>query len=226
MGKNKNPAKRAKATDKPDANTLPSFDESALSALTDRIEKGLGKTSQKQEDKPQSKESAGHKSKKGTVEGKGRGTKRDAHGNAKKSDSRGQSTQPKKSAGTDDGSTLLQEILALGGTEDDLDLVAGAPSDDEDVEGSGDIDKELQKELAKFVAGLGIEGANVAGPEESASEEVEEEEEEAWEEASEAESIEEPAAAPVPASIVTAPKKAEHKDPNRLVSTHATPKIV
>jgi len=47
--------------------------------------------------------------------------------------------------------------LALGGTEEDLDLVAEALSDEEDNKVAVP-DKSFRKELANFVAGLGIEG--------------------------------------------------------------------
>ena len=230
MGKNKNSsAKRAKAAAKPDADDFPSFDEQALSALTEKIEKGLGNKGEKQETAGKGRDSEGSKSKKANASQNGRGTKRDAQGNAKNSGSRSQPTPHKNGGGQDDGSVLLQEILALGGTEDDLDLVAGAPSDDEDIEAeAGAPDEALRKELAKFVAGLGIEAEDSGEPDEA---EAEEEEDDEWEEASEPDS---PLEQVKVASKVTAPaapasKKAEasfSRDANRLVSICTSPMAV
>jgi ribosome biogenesis protein MAK21 len=236
MGKNKNSsAKRAKTATKSDVDVLPSFDENALSALTTKIEKGLQAKkatpvpdaskpiqSERQDGKRESK------SKKLQAPGKVKGTKRDAQGNVKKSEDH--STPHRKGAATDDESVLLQEILALGGTEDDLDLVVGAASDDEEMDGqdSGAPDKELQKELAKFVAGLGIEGADAGGEAES---EAEPEVEDDWEEASEEESTVEsvkptkqPATTAVPGNEKT--DVSSSKNTNRLVSIYAFPPIV
>jgi len=60
-------------------------------------------------------------------------------------------------------SALLEEILALGGDEDDLDLVANLDSDNEDGGGqksapSADAvaDESLRDELAKFASSLGF----------------------------------------------------------------------
>lgn len=230
MGKNKNPtAKRMKAAAKPDGNNVPSFDENALLALTGKIEQGLGKKGAPAEEASSHKQNTGKekKSKKSKNTENSRGTKRDAHGNAKSSD-HSQLAKHKKGGATDDGSVLLQEILALGGTEDDLDLVAGAPSDDEDVEGSGTADAALQKELAKFVAGLGIDGANGGEAEEESEpeDEVEGVSENELEEASEQDSPAVPAK--VLAPTVPATKKPETtsvKEGNRLVSATSPPTI-
>jgi len=230
MGKTKNPsAKRVRAATKSDGETFPSFDENALSALTEKIEMGLGKKSALTQDsgpatpgkKQDGKGEA--KLKKSNAHGKERGTKRDAQGNAKKSDFHNQSTRHKKDKVKDDGSVLLQEILALGGTEDDLDLVAGAASDDEEIS-SAAPDKELQKELAKFVASLGIEGAE-------AGEASESEAEDDWEETSELESSVAQAKTasklPAPAAVPAINKsEVSSKDANRLVSPYTLQPIV
>ncbi|KAI1435695.1 CBF-domain-containing protein [Xylaria sp. CBS 124048] len=55
---------------------------------------------------------------------------------------------------------LLDEIRALGGDEDDLNLVGSIDSDDEAVNtqsGGKDADKSLRAELASFAAGLGFD---------------------------------------------------------------------
>jgi ribosome biogenesis protein MAK21 len=112
------------------------------------------------------------------------GKKRDAHGNMRESyavpaEISQAGKDKRKRKGNDDQAILLQEILALGGTEDDLDLVADVTSDD-DIEGElarpAIVDGKFTKELSKFVAELGIEGSfNV----ESAAADLEEDENDA-----------------------------------------------
>jgi ribosome biogenesis protein MAK21 len=85
----------------------------------------------------------------------------------------------------------LQEILALGGTEEDLLLVADALSDDEDLDESSTAapDKSFKADLAKFVAGLGIDTTAEQDASESEPEEGNDDE---WESSGE-ESLDEPA---------------------------------
>lgn len=231
MGKNKN-SKRPKTAAKPNGESLPSFDESALSALTVKIEQGFGKSKtpgqdaakgskgQKPETKAKSHLSNKEHSKKPQSSENARGTKRDAKGNAKVPDTRKQ--QPinrEKGENDSDRIALLQEILALGGTEEDLDLVADAASDDEELE-SAVADKSLKKELAKFVAGLGIE-AQV--DEMDTDSEIKSDTADEWEEASGAESDESDHSSlqSKPAAILktSAPNDTHSKDANRLVCT-------
>ncbi|KAH8808381.1 CBF/Mak21 family-domain-containing protein [Xylogone sp. PMI_703] len=174
---------------------LPSFDESALASLTAKIEQGLRRES-KPTDGPKNQSSRRGKS---TTQGltaddkiknkaskNARGTKRDAEGTEKSS------PNPKKSRtaigsqkrGKEDDAMLLQEILALGGTEEDLELVAGAISDNDDDKSldanhsAKAADRALRKEIASFVAGLGIESNGLDdASEENTEEEVEEDEE-------------------------------------------------
>ncbi|KAK2626981.1 hypothetical protein QTJ16_004156 [Diplocarpon rosae] len=154
------------------------FDEQALSALTEKIEKEFGKTKPAKAlqpdtlDRDRKPEQSNRKTKEGKdkgVKGNGnylelsRGTKRDAHGNAKLGGKAMSQTRPANEKGDgskDENSVLLEEILALGGTEEDLDLVLDAVSDEEGEETSPrkNPDKSFKKDLAKFVAGLGIEG--------------------------------------------------------------------
>lgn len=185
--------KKNKGTSAVDVSTATHrFDENALNKLTESIE-GRIKSPKEKAPKGNSKQ----------------GKKRDSQGNVKDSEI----SKPKN-----DRDTLLQEILALGGTEEDLDLVADAVSDDEDLEGSGPStsDKDLKKELAKFVSGLGIE---VQADEESAGEE--EQPNIDWEDEEEAsdEEIDEPANAP-PVKVVAKVDqvKGGGKDGARLVS--------
>ncbi|OWP03258.1 hypothetical protein B2J93_2990 [Marssonina coronariae] len=212
-----------------------SFDEQALTALTEKIEKEFEKTKSAealQADTPnggRKPEKSNGKSKEGRDKGAkrkskdlelSRGTKRDVHGNAKVG-GKAIMNQKKHAKENGDGgnherAVLLEEILALGGTEEDLDLVLDAVSDEEGEETSpGKIpDKIFKKELAKFVAGLGIEG----GKEADTGFESEEEVDGGWEEASasaeEAEDILEVSAKKAKLAI---PEAQSSSNPNRLI---------
>ena len=235
----KSTAKRHNPSTNPASTARTSFNEQALSALTDTLDKKLGNgTAEPQAadiiNRKQGKKSNGVPtvaSKKSKGIESVRGTKRDAQGNAKAGDLGSQSKPKKNNVGEDGRSVLLQEILALDGTEDDLNLLENAASDNEDLvtESSKSLDKSLQKELAKFAASLGIEAQVVedaSEPEEA--EDSEEAEAEEWEEASDSESATEAEIAPPlatnkPVKAIAAPTKnqdaALSKDANRLVST-------
>jgi ribosome biogenesis protein MAK21 len=204
MGKHrKSSASGSKPAAQNDATDFPSFDEKALCALTEKIEKRFGKSKDPQKDagieenaRKITKVSEPSKSKyKSTIQEPGRGTKRDARGNKKAHKGGNANTGSLKQQGDgnahDDKATLLQEILALGGTEEDLELVANAFSDDEglDAENSAQPDKSFRKDLANFVASLGIEGKVDEAVGESEVEEVKDE----WEEASTLDSVSESA---------------------------------
>jgi len=212
---------------------LPSFDETALSALTARIEKGLDN---KQPDTSSGKSRPTSKHPTPIA----RGVKRDASGNAKsttnpkaangtnKKDKKDK-TDMKQGNGENKREILLQEILALGGTAEDLDLVGDAPSDEDGEydEISTSVDKSFKRDLARFVEGLGIEGS---GEKDLAEEPVEESEEDQdtvedeWE-ASELGSfdddvsvIEDGPITKLPVQSRTIQEKQALSDPNRLVS--------
>lgn len=235
MGKHRKPNKPTGAKVASN-NDIPSFDENALSALTSKIEKGFAKgnapnkstesatKSSKQTKSNKSTNSTDSKSKSKPIES-GRGTKRDAQGNAKEKRN-GSSNEAPKSG--NDRETLLQEILALGGTEEDLDLVLDAQSDseNEDEKKPASTDNGFKNEFAKFVASLGIEGQapEVGEDEEDDNEdEVEEVEGDDWEEASVSESEiseaeEVPEAPKVPEKSAVKAKDSS-KDQNRLVGS-------
>lgn len=168
---------------------LPLFNEEALSALTARIEKGLDSSKMERHLTPsnktielEGKDTIGNRLKGASNSKRSesrRGTKRDANGNAKTS-SRKDSNPPTQNARAADGNAaLLQEILALGGTKEDLELVADVQSDEEGVSNNGlSLSKSLRKELANFIAGLGIENRTSSHEDESI------EDEEDWEEES------------------------------------------
>lgn len=146
---------------------VPSFDENALSALTAKIEKGFGGSKRHQPGEltrgSSSKEINPHKEAKAKPKSSSsevtRGTKRDIRGNAKAAMGGASSMEGDNGKADDDRAVLLKEILALGGTEEDLDLVVDAVSDEEGNDTNTPLlDKSFRKELANFVAGLGIEG--------------------------------------------------------------------
>ncbi|TVY14859.1 Ribosome biogenesis protein NOC1 [Lachnellula arida] len=227
MAKKSKSGKSAKVAAGSDGDKLPSFDENALLALTAKIDQGLGNGEpQKAADVPTTKQKKG-KSSNGVAETKKsnapeatRGTKRDAHGKPKTNGkANGQEQQSSSSSGdkSAERETLLQEILALDGTKEDLDLVADADSDEDNQSPDAPPDKSLKKELAKFVASLGIEGQAGGDVDESEEEAVDEEGEDSWEEASESEASENPASKPAKEKAAPALKAPESKDPNRLI---------
>ena len=241
MGKHRKPSAKGSEVSNAVADVLPSFDEKALSALTAKIEKGFGKGKAPQqsseigsENSKKAKQSNGQREPDSKTKGKkqehNRGTKRDAQGNVKsagksKAQISNRETNSRNGGAKDDREALLKEILTLGGTEEDLDLVAGAASDDEDIEGENEPaqDKSFKKDLAKFVASLGIEGAAVEDASEPEPEEDQVVEEE-WEEASDLDSAEEPDELDephkqsVPPLPDTKDSGVSSKGPNRLVS--------
>lgn len=157
-----------------DTNGLPSFDESTLSSLTNKIEKGFRNSATSKSDPlanrsflplKESKESAKMQQRaKRSPQTSLTGRKRDAEGNVKeevRDDPTPRKTakfqNKKRQAYTRD--ILMQEILALGGDEGDLNLVASIESSEEVNEGAAQlspVDAKFTKELSNFVAGLGI----------------------------------------------------------------------
>ncbi|KAK4044594.1 CBF/Mak21 family-domain-containing protein [Parachaetomium inaequale] len=139
-------AKRAKERKKADK---PSFDETALAQLTSKIDKSLADSEKERTPK--------------------RKRQRD---NDDEHDSKRRQTRPSEPNSQGDlgsrrqnkqASTLLDEILALGGNEDDLDLVANVDSGDEGgeaprpkVSSEPIADKSLRDELAQFASTLGF----------------------------------------------------------------------
>jgi ribosome biogenesis protein MAK21 len=171
--------------------SIPLLNEEALHALTARIEKGLGGDNSKagvdtitdrlrEQGGRRSSSKPKQTSKLNIVELQ-RGTKRDANGNAKIAGKRSKDRNiTENEHGNDDKAALLQEIMALGGTEEDMDLVADVASDDEVFSNTDlSLDPAFRKELAGFVSGLGIE-KSVDIPEEDSADEA------AWNSASEA----------------------------------------
>lgn len=155
------------------------FDASALASLTAKIENKLGADnkpaeSKKEAPKPSNNEQGGKR-------------KRDdgpaATEGVKVPRNKRRATQeiPPQPKTKTPSATLLAEIKALGGDEDDLELVADLDSDAEEGGGApktkdaDDVDDAFKSELAKFAASLGLEDLR---PEDEGEEEEEEEEEE------------------------------------------------
>jgi ribosome biogenesis protein MAK21 len=169
------------------------FDEGALASLTAKIENKLGGQADtvysKKEAMPNHDQGAGKRKRQdGPAPDGAKGPK------AKKrhTDDAEKPAKPAKQTKTS-SATLLEEIRALGGDEDDLELVANLDSDAEEggsmpkPKDSDDVDDAFKSELAKFAASLGLENLR---PEDEGEEE-EEEEEEAPEEDEEADDDEE-----------------------------------
>lgn len=236
--KSKKPASGGSEAPNSKSDNFASFDEQALSALTAKIEQEFGKTKSEHERQPDTINRSRKHEKSGTdvkvkaAKGKvrtqelARGTKRDAHGNTKLAGKAAANSQPgptkqRSVKGMDDRAVLLEEILALGGTEEDLDLVADVVSDEEDEESNSTkpADKSFRKDLASFVAALGIEGDI---QEDDADSIADEEADDGWEEASDPDSSrvqsEEITEAPTKKAKLSSPEAQLSINPNRLVS--------
>ncbi|CRG85049.1 Ribosome biogenesis protein MAK21 [Talaromyces islandicus] len=194
---------------------LISFDANTLASLTKNIEarlKGDNKSKDKKSSNtaPDKRDAKGPKSPASKPNGKGRadkpvensrpgsksfqGKKRDRNGTviekAEKTEKSGKPQKPKSEndGAGDEDDVLRKEILALGGSKEDFDLLADVVSDSE-VEDSTKTksvsdENALRKELAKLLKGSGQYQAEIPDDQVSEEEEVEEEEEEEEEEAS------------------------------------------
>ncbi|KAJ5152087.1 CCAAT-binding factor [Penicillium capsulatum] len=181
--------------------SVPEFDDNAFAGLRQKIEQrlnnqntGKGKSKQNDKAKPTQKPAAKKEKEVGPKPGKNQesaqGKKRDRNGeviarDAKKGGDK-KKEQPKKGGKDDDA--LRQEILALGGTEDDLNLLAGVDSESE-VEGetkgkSKGSDEDLRKELSKMLEATGhvvpddLEDEEIEEKKQPAEDDIEEDQEE------------------------------------------------
>ncbi|KAK4197727.1 putative ribosome biogenesis protein [Triangularia verruculosa] len=124
----------------------PAFDEAALAQLTSKIDKTLGGS--------ESREQAKRKRQRDS----------DDAPSSKRRQTKPQE-QAKQGGRSDKHAVLLDEILALGGDQEDLELVANLESDNEDgdtpkskpVAADGSVDDALREELAKFASSLGFQ---------------------------------------------------------------------
>ncbi|KAI1386925.1 CBF-domain-containing protein [Hypoxylon trugodes] len=183
---------------------MATFDDDALSRLTAKIDSQLAESK-----KNPSKKDQGKRKRDQTADvdqsppNKRKNTSAPNHKKPMKDSNRSPKTQkqtqkPTRASGKPDHSTLLDEIKALGGDEEDLKLVEDIDSEDEELnneKSKKNTDKDLRAELAKFAAGLGFDDVRPEpGDEESddgadGAEEVEDEEDSA---ASEPEADEKP----------------------------------
>jgi ribosome biogenesis protein MAK21 len=163
----------------------PSFDEAALSKLTAKIETDLTnpKSKSKSKDKQQKDERPAKRKRSENDVKDATPNKRQAQ-EPKSRPAKPSKKIPKEGkAPKDKKAELLEEILALGGDENDLDIIAGVDSDVEEgrqakpKEAPAEMDKVLKKDLAKFAAGLGFE--KVRDEDAATDEEGQDEEEEA-----------------------------------------------
>ncbi|KAK3362817.1 CBF/Mak21 family-domain-containing protein [Lasiosphaeria hispida] len=163
----------------------PSLDEAALAQLTTNIDKSLLKS----EREVPAKRKRSHKTEAGP--GLKRRQTRLSDANPPREKHARENSQSTKAP----SSTLLDEILALGGDEADYELVANIDSDNEDRPVDKPktpdipIDESFRSELARFASGLGFQ--DLPAEEDTDSESVEEQGEEAPEEEDEQEEDEE-----------------------------------
>ncbi|KAL4872813.1 hypothetical protein BDV12DRAFT_161572 [Aspergillus spectabilis] len=221
------------------ADAVPQIEESAFAGLRQKIEQRLKDGAAKQKtknNKPkvaavEDAKPANTKNNATTFDSKPRsdsdknvkGKKRDRNGDVIEKKEVGK-TQNSNAGEADENDTLRQEILALGGTEEDFELLAGVESeeevDDEDVSKKSNgrsTEDSLRKELSSMLAAAGqivpddIADDDVEEVEDEEDDEAEEEEEEEIESGDDspedAASEEEP-----PVQITKQPAKKEVKE--------------
>ena len=161
---------------------LPVLDDSTLSALTNRIESKLQAPKSSKPQKDVSSKPAKPKSKAPIAEGHQRGQKRAHDGQVVR-----KPPQAKASGPVADLDALRAEIVALGGTEDDLALVAelesGSEVEDEvspskAAKQSTNNDHKLRDDVAKMLKTMGVENSRAAATTAESEEDLESEVEE------------------------------------------------
>ena len=170
----------------------PSFDEAALAQLTSKLDKSLG-DSEKQRP-PKRKRQRENDDEHEPKRHQPRPSERGIQGQEGSGGGRRSRQVP----------SLLDEILALGGDEEDLELVANVDSGDEGgdaprpkVSSETVVDKSLKDELARFASSLGLNNFHENEDPET-DEDVDEEEEEDFESVEDSEAEEERAAVAQP----------------------------
>lgn len=143
----------------------PLFDEAALSKLTAKIDTDLAdpkpksnlKDQKRKDERPAKRKRSENDVKDATP------NKRQAQEPKNRPVKPSKKTTKESKPPKDKKAELLQEILALGGDENDLDIIAGVDSDVEEgheprpKDAPVEMDKGLKNELARFAAGLGFE---------------------------------------------------------------------
>ncbi|GMF93342.1 unnamed protein product [Aspergillus oryzae] len=181
------------------ANAVPQFEESAFAGLRQKIEQRLkDQNAAKQKPKNNKKDAPNDTPKKNNEStpkfdtkrndtDKNKGKKRDRNGEVIAREDKNASGKDKssKSKEADQSDALRQEILALGGTEEDYDMLAGVDSESEvedaknTSKGSGSKSEEdaLRKELSGILAAAGqVVPDDIADDEEDEAGQDEEEE--------------------------------------------------
>ena len=172
----------AASDSKSTANAVPQLQEGAFAGLRQKIEQKL----KEQKGPKQKKNAAGAKEvstdsptkpqeqaskpspKRKVDDDKNKGKKRDRNGEViAREEQKGKkdvsNSGKSKSSGGDKDDTLRQEILAMGGTDEDFDLLAGIETDSEEEESAGTSKKStnksdeaaLRKELSSMLAAAG-----------------------------------------------------------------------
>ncbi len=164
-----------KPTDRQSSKTsLPTFDETALSKLTQKIETQLSNPAgNKQGDNSRKNESDGGNSRrvndiapnasKVNAAPSKKGKKRARNGDVLTAEKEGKMTAPTKPVEKELDKDLEREILALGGTNEDLELIAGVESGSEmdeksasHIKSKGSVDeKSLQKSINEIIKDIG-----------------------------------------------------------------------
>jgi ribosome biogenesis protein MAK21 len=226
-----------------EADAFPQIEESAFAGLRQKIEQRLKDGASKQKSKnnkskpapvedakkPKQSPAKTDSKSKFSSDKNNHGKKRDRNGDVIARDEKKQD-KSQKPAAKDGDDTLRQEILALGGTEEDFEMLAGVDSEDEEdadtskkSNGKSD-DASLRKELSSILAAAGqfvpddLEDEDVEeevdGDEDD--EEVEEDDDEEEESEEVAESDESP----------EEPPKKEPKQPAKKEVKQSEPEVV
>lgn len=151
------------------------------------LPKSKSKDQNKSKDQPKTKDQT-HKHDRPEKRKRNDNDIKDAHPKKRQAqEAKNGSGKPKK-APKESKIDLLEEIKLLGGDEADLDLIAGIDSDAEEsrtpkAKAAPTDDKALQKELAKFAAGLGFDEVRDedGATDEELEAQPEEQEDEEWE---------------------------------------------
>ncbi|KAL4916227.1 CBF/Mak21 family-domain-containing protein [Aspergillus aurantiobrunneus] len=185
----------------PGADALPQLEESAFAGLRQKIEQRLKDGATKQKAKNNKLKAAPAEDSKKTKDNDAtsdakskpksdqnvKGKKRDRNGEVIARGEKEDGKQTSKSDMVEGDDTLRQEILALGGTEDDLELLAGVDSESEvedaktSKKSQGSAEDSLRKELSSMLAAAGQVVPDDIADEDVEGVEDEEEEDEAAE---------------------------------------------
>ncbi|KAI1482483.1 hypothetical protein K445DRAFT_313377 [Daldinia sp. EC12] len=138
---------------------MATFDDAALSKLTAKIDSKLAESKKAPGKKDQGKRKRDQTA--DLIQSPPNKRKTISKPNDNKANRNSKKTQkPTNSSEKPNSNTLLDEIKALGGDEEDLKLIDGVNSEDEEPENAKskkNADKDLRAELAKFAAGLGFD---------------------------------------------------------------------